>query len=56
MHESSAGDYDVLPYEGHPDPMIHPDRMACVGWLHGVEAAGVERAGCWRLGVRRGRI
>jgi hypothetical protein len=52
--EPSPAEYDALPYEGHPDPMIHPDRMAAVAWLHGVSAAPLETARVLEIGCATG--
>src|SRR5271170_5591474 len=54
MLESSPAEYDELPYEGHPDPMIHPDRMASMAWLHGVRAAPLEEARVLEIGCAAG--
>src|ERR1700735_2789121 len=54
MHESSPVEYDELPYEGHPDPMIHPDRMASMAWLHGVESAKLEESRVLEIGCATG--
>lgn len=35
--------YDAVTYPGHAYPEAHPDRMAVIGLLHGLEPAAVER-------------
>jgi cyclopropane fatty-acyl-phospholipid synthase-like methyltransferase/methyltransferase-like protein len=54
MPESAAASYDALPYEGHPDPVIHPDRMAAVAWLHNIPAPPLEHARILEIGCATG--
>jgi SAM-dependent methyltransferase len=51
---SVADQYDGLPYEGHPDPVIHPDRMAAAAWLHGVSARPPAEARILEIGCATG--
>ena len=52
--QPAASDYERLPYEGHPDPLIHPERMAGVAWLFGVNAAEMKGARVLEIGCATG--
>jgi SAM-dependent methyltransferase len=46
----SASPYDVLPYPGHPFPQTHPDRLATLATLFGLEPPPPERCRVLELG------
>jgi SAM-dependent methyltransferase len=50
----SASTYDQVPYESPPCWQSHPDRLATVAWLSGVEAASPERCRVLELGCGLG--
>jgi hypothetical protein len=46
--------YDALPYVGHPFPQTHPDRLALLGALHGLEPADPDHCRVLELGCGDG--
>ena len=54
MGEDVASSYDALPYRGSFIPMTHPDRMAVMAVLHGMEPPSVETARVLELGCTDG--
>jgi methyltransferase-like protein/cyclopropane fatty-acyl-phospholipid synthase-like methyltransferase len=54
MGEDVAGSYDALPYRGSFIPMTHPDRMAVMAVLHGMEPPPIETARVLELGCTDG--
>ncbi len=46
--------YDAIAYEGQPVAQAHPDRLAVLGFLHGMSPAPVERARVLELGCGDG--
>jgi SAM-dependent methyltransferase len=46
--------YDVVAYEGQPVAQAHPDRLAVLGFLHGMSPAPIERARVLELGCGDG--
>src|SRR6185312_2386947 len=42
--------YDAVAYPGHAYPDTHPDRMAVMGLLHGLEPAAVEHCRVLEIG------
>ena len=51
MQETS---YDVIPYESAAFPQTHPDRLATLARLFGVEAPAVDQCRVLELGAARG--
>lgn len=49
-----AFSYDLVPYTSYPYPRTHPDRLATVGRLFGMEPAPVERCRVLELGCASG--
>jgi hypothetical protein len=54
MDGDVATSYDAMPYEGRFIPMTHPDRMATMAILHGMEPPPVERCRVLELGCADG--
>ncbi len=54
MGGNDATNYDRLPYYGNFIPMTHPDRMATMAVLHGMEPPPVERCRVLELGCTDG--
>lgn len=48
------GSYEQLPYESNPIPESHPDRMATVAYLCGLEPLALENARILELGCASG--
>ncbi|HVN33656.1 MAG TPA: class I SAM-dependent methyltransferase [Casimicrobiaceae bacterium] len=46
--------YDEFPYISFPFPQSHPDRLATIGWLFGMEPARVEACRVLELGCASG--
>ena len=46
--------YDEFPYLSFPFPQSHPDRLATIGWLFGMEPAPVERCRVLEVGCASG--
>lgn len=46
--------YDEVPYESHPFPQSHPDRLATLGRLFGLSPAPVENCRVLELGCASG--
>lgn len=46
--------YDDYPYQSFPFPQSHPDRLATLGWLFGMDAAPVERCRVLEVGCASG--
>lgn len=46
--------YDVIPYSSHPFPQSHPDRLAAVAKLFGLDAPDVENCRVLELGCSMG--
>lgn len=46
--------YDVFEYPGYSFPNTHPDRLAVMGWLHGVSPAPVENCRVLEIGCGEG--
>jgi cyclopropane fatty-acyl-phospholipid synthase-like methyltransferase len=54
MERDPATSYDTLPYHGNFIPMTHPDRMATMAVLHGINPPPVERCRVLELGCTDG--
>jgi len=54
MGNDTQTSYDEIPYEGHAYPQTHPDRLALVAKLFGVEAAPAESCRVLELGCTDG--
>ncbi len=52
--EPAPTPYDVVPYPGYAYPQTHPDRLATLARLFGVEAAPVQRCRVLELGCGDG--
>ena len=50
----TTNSYDELPYESHPFPQTHPDRLATVATLLGLTPAPVDRCRVLELGCASG--
>ena len=50
----SSADYDALPYDGQPDPLMHPNRAAAVAAFFGLHAAPPRRARVLDIGCATG--
>ncbi len=46
--------YDEFPYQSFPFPQSHPDRLATIGWLFGMEPAPVDRCRVLEVGCASG--
>jgi len=46
--------YDEFPYRSFPFPQSHPDRLATIGWLFGMNPAPVERCRVLEVGCASG--
>ena len=46
--------YDEFPYTSFPFPQSHPDRLATIGWLFGMEPARVEACRVLEVGCASG--
>ena len=46
--------YDEIPYEGFPHPGCHPDQLATVAFLHGLDPPSPERCRVLELGCGSG--
>jgi len=46
--------YDAIAYEGQPVAQAHPERLAVLGFLHGMSPAPIERARVLELGCGNG--
>jgi SAM-dependent methyltransferase len=46
--------YDEFPYQSFPFPQSHPDRLATIGWLLGLDPAPVDRCRVLELGCASG--
>ena len=46
--------YDDVPYPSHPQPQVHPDRMAFTGRLFGLDSADVARCRVLEIGCGDG--
>ncbi len=46
--------YDATPYQSFPFPQSHPDRLATLGWLFGMEPPPVDRCRVLELGCASG--
>ena len=51
---SSAAEYDRFPYHSNPFPQSHPQRLAALGRLFGVDAPEVKTARVLELGCASG--
>jgi SAM-dependent methyltransferase len=52
--DAVAESYDRIPYESHPIPETHPDRLAAVATLFGLQPADPARARVLELGCAAG--
>jgi SAM-dependent methyltransferase len=46
--------YDEFPYRSYPFPQSHPDRLATLGWLFGMDPAPVDRCRVLEVGCASG--
>ncbi len=46
--------YDYVPYPSHPQPQVHPDRMASLGRLFGLDGADVSQCRVLEIGCGDG--
>jgi SAM-dependent methyltransferase len=46
--------YDDFPYQSFPFPQSHPDRLATIAWLFGMDAAPVDRCRVLEVGCSSG--
>ena len=46
--------YDAVPYSGMPFTDTHPDRLATIAMLFGMNPPSVPRAGSWKSAAARG--
>ena len=51
---ASPLEYDALAYDGPPDPLMHPNRIAAVAWLMGVDCPAPDRARVLDIGCATG--
>jgi methyltransferase-like protein/SAM-dependent methyltransferase len=54
MSVTRPNSYDEVPYESHPFPQTHPDRLATVATLFGMRPAPVDRCRVLELGCAGG--
>ena len=54
MSAGAPTEYDLIPYPALPRPQTHPDRLAAVGKLFGMEPAPVDRCRVLELGSSDG--
>ncbi|MEW4530011.1 class I SAM-dependent methyltransferase [Maioricimonas sp. JC845] len=54
MSEASTNSYDELPYPGSPFPQTHPDRLALIGRLFGMQPPAVDSCRVLELGCTDG--
>ena len=54
MCSATQTSYDDVPYESHPYPQTHPDRLATQAWLLGVAAAPLDRCRVLEIGCAAG--
>src|SRR5207249_103652 len=54
MPDSSPTSYDEVPYESHPFPQTHPDRLATVATLLGLKPRLADRCRVLELGCAAG--
>ncbi|QDU41259.1 tRNA (guanine-N(7)-)-methyltransferase [Maioricimonas rarisocia] len=54
MSEASTNSYDELPYPGSPFPQTHPDRLATIGRLFGMQPPAVDACRVLELGCTDG--
>ena len=47
-------DYDKVPYPGYTHPQTHPDRLAVLGWLFGLEPAAIDHCRVLEVGCGDG--
>ena len=52
---SPASSYDTIPYPTRAQPLVHPERLAAMGTLYGIEAAPVASASVLELGCGDGK-
>ncbi len=50
----TANDYDIVAYPGHAQAQTHPERLASVATMHGLDAAPVTRCRVLELGCGDG--
>ncbi len=54
MSDELRQSYDEFPYLSFPFPQSHPDRLATIGWLFGMEPARVEACRVLEVGCASG--
>ena len=54
MTEALQASYDEFPYESAPIAHSHPDRLATMGWLFGIESSPIESCRVLELGCSSG--
>jgi methyltransferase-like protein/SAM-dependent methyltransferase len=54
MSQDAVNPYDEVPYESHPFPESHPERLATLGTLFGMTPAPIERCRVLELGCGDG--
>jgi methyltransferase-like protein/SAM-dependent methyltransferase len=54
MQTAERTSYDEVPYEGHPFPQTHPNRLATLATLLGLRPAPVDRCRVLELGCANG--
>src|SRR5271165_976735 len=54
MAAVSVNSYDQVPYPSYPFPQTHPDHLATVAHIFGLQAAPAERSRVLVLGCARG--
>ena len=54
MAADSVNSYDQVPYPSHPFPQTHPDHLATVAHIFGLQAVPAERSRVLELGCARG--
>jgi methyltransferase-like protein/SAM-dependent methyltransferase len=52
--QTAATSYDIVPYDSHPFPQTHPDRLATIATLLGLEPIPVDRCRVLELGCAAG--
>ncbi|MDQ6618173.1 MAG: class I SAM-dependent methyltransferase [Pseudomonadota bacterium] len=54
MQHDLRDSYDAVPYDSHPFPQTHPDRLATIAWLFGMRPAPVEHCRMLEIGCASG--
>lgn len=54
MTSDLQSSYDAFPYESFPFPQTHPDRLATLGWIFGLNPTPIERARVLEIGCAAG--